>query len=177
MQIFLKKMDFTVADEVITTGSVDAFSSVCGAEIDLEDCRAYRKLKQDCAPDEDPDEELFIEGVVEYEDGTVRRSVETLLPYKYLRLPHPEITTSVSRRGREYEIRIESDAFAAFVEVSVRDSDAIFSENYFYMTDRTKKVIRLRQEDISGTAVEDEVDLAERLRIRSVSDVYDRQQD
>lgn len=177
MQIFLKKMDFTVADEVITTGSVDAFSSVCGAEIDLEDCRAYRKLKQDCAPDEDPDEELFIEGVVEYEDGTVRRSVETLLPYKYLRLPHPEITTSVSRHGREYEIRIESDAFAAFVEVSVRNSDAIFSENYFYMTDRTKKVIRLRQEDISGTAVEDEVDLAERLRIRSVSDVYDRQQD
>ena len=173
IQIYLKKMDFTVAAEITTTGSVDAFSSVCGAEIDLEDCRAYRKLKQDCAPDEDPDEALFIEGVVEYEDGTVRRSVETLLPYKYLRLTPPVFRTEVSRKGTAYEISLEADAFAAFVELSVDDADVIFSENYFHMTGRGQKVIILKDEDISGTAVKNEVDLAGRIRIRSVADTFE----
>ena len=173
MQIFLKKMDYTVVAETATTGSVDAFSSVCGAEIDLEDCRAYRKLKQDCAPDEDPDEALFIEGVVEYEDGTVRRSVETLLPYKYLRLTPPVFRMEVSRKGTAYEISLEADAFAAFVELSVDDADVIFSENYFHMTGRGQKVIILKDEDISGTAVKNEVDLAGRIRIRSVADTFE----
>ena len=173
MRIFLKKMDYTVVAETATTGSVDAFSSVCGAEIDLEDCRAYRKLKQDCAPDEDPDEALFIEGVVEYEDGTVRRSVETLLPYKYLRLTPPVFRTEVSRKGTAYEISLEADAFAAFVELSVDDADVIFSENYFHMTGRGQKVIILKDEDISGTAVKNEVDLAGRIRIRSVADTFE----
>ncbi|HJB81524.1 MAG TPA: glycoside hydrolase family 2 protein [Candidatus Mediterraneibacter intestinavium] len=173
IQIYLKKMDFTVAAEITTTGSVDAFSSVCGAEIDLDDCRAYRKLKQDCASDEDPDEALFIEGVVEYEDGTVRRSVETLLPYKYLRLTPPVFRTEVSRKGTAYEISLEADAFAAFVELSVDDADVIFSENYFHMTGRGQKVIILKDEDISGTAVKNEVDLAGRIRIRSVADTFE----
>ncbi|HJC43822.1 MAG TPA: glycoside hydrolase family 2 protein, partial [Candidatus Mediterraneibacter gallistercoris] len=173
MRIFLKKMDYTVVAETATTGSVDAFSSVCGAEIDLEDCRAYRKLKQGCAPDEDPDEALFIEGAVEYEDGTVRRSVETLLPYKYLRLTPPVFRTEVSRKGTAYEISLEADAFAAFVELSVDDADVIFSENYFHMTGRGQKVIILKDEDISGTAVKNEVDLAGRIRIRSVADTFE----
>ena len=173
MQISLKKMDYTVASEITTTGNVDAFSSVCGAEIDLDDCHAYRKLKQDCASDEDPDEALFIEGVVEYEDGTVRRSVETLLPYKYLRLKSPVFHTEVSRKGTAYEISLEADSFAAFVELSVDDADVIFSENYFHMTGREQKVITLKEEDIWGTGIKDEDDLAGRIRIRSAADAFE----
>ena len=47
----------------------------------------------------------------------------------------------------------------------------IFSENYFHMTDREPKVITLKDQDISGTTVEDADDLARRIRIRSAADI------
>lgn len=171
MRISLKKMDFTVIERVTASGNAEAFSSACGVWIDLEDCSTYQRLKQSSGSDEDPDEKLFLEGVVEYENGTVRRSVETLLPYKYLSLPQPVFTTEVFREKTAYKIRLKADSFAAFVELSVEGSDVIFSENYFHMTDREPKVITLKDEDISGTTVEDADDLARRIRIRSAADI------
>ena len=171
MQIILKKMDFTVVAQTAASGSVEAYESAPGAELDLEHCHAYQELKKNSASGEDADEELFVEGVVIYADGTVRRSTETLLPYKYLRLPRPVIHTEISRRGTEYEIRLEADSFAAFVELSVRDADVIFSENYFHITGKEERTILL-EEEVSGIRIQDEEDLAERLRIVSLTDAF-----
>lgn len=171
MQIILKKMDFTVVAQTAASGSVEAYESAPGAELDLENCCAYQELKKNSASGEDADEELFVEGVVIYADGTVRRSTETLLPYKYLRLPRPVIHTEISRRGTEYEIRLEADSFAAFVELSVRDADVIFSENYFHITGKEERTILL-EEEVSGIRIQDEEDLAERLRIVSLTDAF-----
>lgn len=170
MQIFLKKMDFTIITQIVASGSVDAFKSVCGAELDLEECYAYQNLKWDSQTGEDPDEELFIEGVVKYEDGTVCRAVDTLLPYKYLRLPEPDINISVVQTEREYEINLTANTFAAFVELDVCDADAVFSENYFYITDAENRVIRLKSEDVRGKCIADAGDLERRIRIRSIAD-------
>lgn len=171
MQIFLKKTDFTVVAEVSASGSVEAYASAPGAEINLEDCYEYQELKQKSVSEADPDEELFIEGVVIYADGTVRRSVETLLPYKYLRLPSPVFRAEVSQMGTEYEISLEADSFAAFVELSVDGADVIFSENYFHVTEKAKKRITVKQEDVSGEDIKGAEDLLERIRIRSVNEV------
>ena len=167
MKIILKKMDLTVVAEVSGTGEAGAFTSVCGAEFAPGLCEAYLELKRNCGPGEDPEEELFVEGVVIFEDGTVCRSVETLLPYKYLRLPEPVFRGEISESETTYEICLESDCFAAFTELSVSGADVIFSENYFHLTGQ-KKRIRIKKEDISGNLPESTVELKERLRIRSV---------
>ncbi len=172
MRITLKKMDFSVLDEISTSGSAEAFTSVCGAELNLDHCPQYQDLKQNSMQGEDPDEELFIEGVVTYEDGTVRRSAETLLPYKYLRLPSPVFRTEADRQGADYTVTLETDCFAAFVELAVRDADVIFSENYFHITGKEKKVIRIKHEDVKGKAFADADDLRERLLVRSLADTF-----
>ena len=171
MKIILKKMDFTVIAQTAASGSVEAYESAPGAELDLENCCAYQELKKYSTSGEDVDEELFVEGMVIYSDGTVRRLTETLLPYKYLRLPVPVIHTKIRRGENGYEIRIEADSFAAFVELSVRDADVIFSENYFHITGKEERTILL-EEEVSGIRIQDEEDLAERLRIVSLTDAF-----
>ena len=119
MQIFLKTMDFTIISQITASGSVNAFESVCERNLILIDCYAYQELKLDSQSDKDPDETLFIEGVVIYEDGTMRRAVDTLLPYKYLQLPKPDFNIEIIRRGTEYEIDLTTKTFAAFVETCI----------------------------------------------------------
>lgn len=174
MKISLKKMDFTVIHEVTASGSADAFGSVCGAGLNLDNCQAYQAMKHEGRRKDDPDEQLFIEGVITYGDGTEFHLAETLLPYKYLRLPLPDFHVEVSRKEREYEIALAVDCFAAFVEISVCDADVIFSENYFHMTGKEKRIITLKQEDVRGRKIESENDLRERLRFRSVADSFDK---
>lgn len=172
MQIFLKTMDFTIISQITASGSVNAFESVCGAELDLNDCYAYQELKLDSQSDKDPDETLFIEGVVIYEDGTMRRAVDTLLPYKYLQLPKPDFNIEIIRRGTEYEIDLTTKTFAAFVELDLYDADVVFSENYFHITDEDKKVVVLKSEDVLGKRIIDEDNLKSRLQIRSIAEDF-----
>jgi len=168
----LKTMDFTIISQITASGSVNAFESVCGAELDLNDCYAYQELKLDSQSDKDPDETLFIEGVVIYEDGTMRRAVDTLLPYKYLQLPKPDFNIEIIRRGTEYEIDLTTKTFAAFVELDLYDADVVFSENYFHITDEDKKVVVLKSEDVLGKRIIDEDNLKSRLQIRSIAEDF-----
>lgn len=172
--IYLKKMDLTAVAERRGKGCAKAFSSVCAAELDLRVCGEYQELKKSDPIGLDPDEELFIEGLAVFADGTVCRVAETLLPYKYLRLQEPDFSVEVYRWEAGYEIRLESDCFAAFVELGIRDADVIFSENYFHITEKEKKSVFLREDDIVRGCIEDEQDVKRRLQIRSVADTYDR---
>ena len=73
----------------------------------------------------------FFRGMDQMEDGTVRQAVETVLPYKYLRLSRPNIETKVFQEADGYTICLKSDCFAAFVELSFQDADVIFQPNIF----------------------------------------------
>ena len=95
-----------------------------------------------------------------------------MLPYKYLRLTSPVFHIEINRKGTDYEISLEADSFAAFVELSVCDADVIFSENYFHITGKEKRIILLEEENIFGTSIVDEEDLNRRIRIRSVADAF-----
>ena len=46
MKIILKKMDFTVIAQTAASGSIEAYTSAPGAELDLENCCAYQELKK-----------------------------------------------------------------------------------------------------------------------------------
>lgn len=170
--IRVKKMDLTVVEEVTANGSVDEFCSAMALSLDLSACKQYQSLKEAVGDAGDPDEELFIEGTVLFESGMSSRVVETLLPYKYLRLPDPKYHIETSRSPGRYEICMEADAAAFFVELEISGADVIFSENYFHVTEGMKKAIYINEEDILRGKLKNEQDLLNRLRIRSVVDTY-----
>ena len=102
-----------------------------------------------------------------FEDGNVVKQVETLLPYKYLDLKKPKIEVQVQEKEDAYILQVTSDVFAPFVELDFEDADAIFSDNYFHFTVEMREVV-LRKKDVRNGNFTDDMELQERLRVRSL---------
>ena len=119
-------------------------------------------------------ENCILASFVRFDDGTVSESVETIVPYKHLRLPDPEIRAHVREMsvGSSFEITLESSCFAPFVELGWEDADVILSDNYFSMVRKTPYVITVRKCDIVRGHFSDAADMKRRLRIRSLRDTY-----
>ena len=87
-----------------------------------------------------------------------------------LQVPH--FTTSVSEQEDCFEIVIQSDTFAPFVEMDFEDADAIFSDNFFTNSNERPITIRLDKQDIRQGAFKDAEDLKNRLVLTSVADTF-----
>lgn len=99
------------------------------------------------------------------------------VPYKRLALENSSISYSVIELPDEYVIRMMSGGFAAFVELDLRQADAVFSENYFHLTSKREKAVRLKKSDIRylnvGTPeIQNGYELEQQLVIRTLRDTY-----
>ena len=163
-EILLKNMDCEVIYQVTTQGSTSPYSSEKILDMEIGE---IDRLKIS-----DPEEYAFFEGRVVFEDGSVVKNIETVVPFKYLQLKQPEIKVQVDKTTEGYDIRLASDVFAAFVEVDFEDADGIFSDNYFHLTDKEPYKLQLKKEDIRNGEFVDANDVKKRLKIRSVADTY-----
>lgn len=148
---FIADANETSADDVSADVENNAAGSVCA---DAENC--------------------ILVSCVRFDDGTVSESVETVVPYKHLNLPKPEINVSVIEVPDQdaYEILLQSDTFTPFVELDFDDADAVFSDNYFSIVRNAPYVVTLRKSDIQRGNLTDAEDVRRRLRIRSLRDTY-----
>jgi beta-mannosidase len=119
-------------------------------------------------------ESCILVSTVQFDDGSVSESVETLVPYKHLSLPAPDVTAQVaeSSDGQSYEILLESSSFVPFVELDFEGADAIFSDNYFSMVRRSPYLVTVKKCDVLRGRFTDASDVKRRLRIRSLRDTY-----
>jgi len=119
-------------------------------------------------------ENCILVSTVTFDDGTVSESVETVVPYKHLSLPVPDISFHVTESlDREsYEILLESSCFVPFVELDFADADAVFSDNYFSIARRSPYKVSMKKRDVQRGAFADAADVKRRLRIRSLRDTY-----
>lgn len=111
------------------------------------------------------------------EDNVVSNEIEVFVPYKRLALENSSISYSVIELPDEYVIRMMSGGFAAFVELDLRQADAVFSENYFHLTSKREKAVRLKKSDIRylnvGTPeIQNGYELEQQLVIRTLRDTY-----
>ncbi len=164
-EILLKNMDCEVLEKVTAQGSSKGYSAEKILEMDK------KVLEQVNMPD--CEEQLFFEGRVVFEDGVVVKNIETLLPYKYLKLKKPEISAEVSEEQDFYYIRLSCPVFAAFVELDFEDADVIFSDNYFHITEKTPYTVTINKKDIINGEFKDAKDLKDRLNIHSLADTYE----
>lgn len=115
---------------------------------------------------------LFFEAEVMLADGTVLTDIETFVPYKYMELPKPHFITAVRETPDSFEITVQSDVFAPFVELDFADADAIFSDNFFMISSEKPVKIELKKCDILRGTFQDAADLKARLMLMSVAETY-----
>lgn len=64
-------------------------------------------------------------------ESRIALQVATFVPTKHLALRAPEIATQVKLREEVVQVQLTTDTLARHVELSLREADAIFSDNYF----------------------------------------------
>jgi len=111
------------------------------------------------------------------EDNVVSNEIEVFVPYKRLALENSSISYSVIELPDEYVIRMMSGGFAAFVELDLRQADAVFSENFFHLTSKREKAVKLKKSDIrylnvGAPEIQNGFELEQQLVIRTLRDTY-----
>lgn len=166
VKISLQTMDFRLLHEDEYEVDVPPFSAMKVCEID------YTDLIQGI------EDSVFVEAEFFDEDGEIQSTeIEVFVKYKYLNLGRSSISYSVIELPDEYVIRMMSGGFAAFVELDLMQADAIFSDNYFHLTSKREKTVRLKKADIrylnpNVSEIQNGYELEQQLVIRSLRDTY-----
>ena len=161
LTLSIRDLSGTVLETYETKGNSPAFSAMETAVVDI------------CSW-EDQKDDVFLEAVIHTKDQKVLKDVETLVPYKYLNLKNPVISTEAEETNDAFILHISSDCFAPFVALDFDDADVIFSDNFFHLTDKTVQDIIVKKEDILQGHFENAEDFRKRLQILSLGTSYAR---
>ena len=161
LTLSIRDLSGNVLETYETKGNSPAFSAIETAVVDI------------CSW-EDQKDDVFLEAVIHTKDQKVLKDVETLVPYKYLNLKSPVISTEAEETNDAFILHISSDCFAPFVALDFDDADVIFSDNFFHLTDKTVQDIIVKKEDILQGHFENAEDFRKRLQILSLGTSYSR---
>lgn len=161
LTLSIRDLSGNVLETYETQGNSPAFSAIETAVVDI------------CSW-EDQKDDVFLEAVIHTKDQKVLKDVETLVPYKYLNLKNPVISTEAEETNDAFILHISSDCFAPFVALDFDDADVIFSDNFFHLTDKTVQDIIVKKEDILQGHFENAEDFRKRLQILSLGTSYAR---
>ena len=161
LTLSIRDLSGNVLETYETKGNSPAFSAIETAVVDI------------CSW-EDQKDDVFLEAVIHTKDQKVLKDVETLVPYKYLNLKNPIISTEAEETNDAFILHISSDCFAPFVALDFDDADVIFSDNFFHLTDKTVQDIIVKKEDILQGHFENAEDFRKRLQILSLGTSYAR---
>ena len=161
LTLSIRDLSGNVLETYETKGNFPAFSAIETAVVDI------------CSW-EDQKDDVFLEAVIHTKDQKVLKDVETLVPYKYLNLKNPVISTEAEETNDAFILHISSDCFAPFVALDFDDADVIFSDNFFHLTDKTVQDIIVKKEDILQGHFENAEDFRKRLQILSLGTSYAR---
>ena len=161
LTLSIRDLSVNVLETYETKGNSPAFSAIETAVVDI------------CSW-EDQKDDVFLEAVIHTKDQKVLKDVETLVPYKYLNLKNPVISTEAEETNDAFILHISSDCFAPFVALDFDDADVIFSDNFFHLTDKTVQDIIVKKEDILQGHFENAEDFRKRLQILSLGTSYSR---
>lgn len=165
---------FHVIKEWKTEAQAKALSACVLLKCEMDTIFLNKEVKDNCADDKKAIDKcsLFFEAEVTLADGTILTDVETFVPYKHMELHKPHFTTEVKETEESYEITVQSDVFAPFVEMDFADADVIFSDNFFTISNERPVKIQLEKKDILRGSFQDAADLKARLMFVSVAETY-----
>lgn len=140
VEMRLKKLDFTVLDEVITEVEVPALSAVKLTEKDYAEliCGCEKEVFLECRF-------TFIQNGVE----TITTESEIFVPFKHLKLEVPELYAKITEGEKEYQICVSSNTYTPFLNIDFKNCDCVLSDNFFSITGPETLVVKAPKEKIS----------------------------
>ena len=132
----LRTLSGDLLDEMTLTGEAAPFSVVCLGRKD------YAELIQGR-------EENVIAEIV-FRGGNMEETMENepFVPYKYLELQRPNIQKTVRKINGGWEITLDSDCFAPFVWLDIKNGDGEFSNNWFPLNGRETRKVLLKSDNL-----------------------------
>lgn len=140
VEMKLKKLDFTVLDEVVTELEIPALSAV---KLSGKD---YTELISGC------EKEVFLECKFTFiQNGveTVTSESEIFVPFKHLKLEIPELHAEIKECEKEYQICVSSNTYTPFLNIDFENCDCILSDNFFSITGPETLVVKAPKEKIT----------------------------
>ena len=134
VSVRLKNMALDVLDEYRLSEDVEAFSA---KKLGFRSFDGFLENKN----------ELFVEAVFEFSNGSRAVQTETFVPYKHLKIRRPEISLNIKENEGDYEIHLKTDVYTPFVWLDLEKNDVRFSDNGFCMTDKNTMIIRADKND------------------------------
>lgn len=98
-------------------------------------------------------------------DELISENSVSFAPDKHLHLPKATINYELENEGMYYTLTLRSDVFCKFVEVTVRQEDIIFSDNYFHLLPNIPRTIIF-------ACSKDKKEIIKNLQIRSLIDSF-----
>ncbi|MBQ8640008.1 MAG: glycoside hydrolase family 2 protein [Lachnospiraceae bacterium] len=115
---------------------------------------------------------VFVEADYQWQDQTASVEVETFVPYKHMELQMPQIQTEVTETEKEFRICLTTDCFAPFVLLELEQADAVFSTNYFCLTEKTPFSVTINKEDLKAEMTMTAEEIQKKLSIRTLRESY-----
>ncbi|MCL6456365.1 MAG: glycoside hydrolase family 2 protein [Gorillibacterium sp.] len=141
------------------TVELPAFSSIKVDQLDLEHMLDTKTKKRETYL-----EYAFIVAGETKSEGTV-----LFVKPKHFSFADPQIETLIREEANRFVVTIKSKAYARFVELSFRELDAIFSDNYLDLSAGVEKTVYIEKKQFSMPASIEEI--KEQFKIRSVFDI------
>lgn len=102
---------------------------------------------------------------------TVSSGTVLFVKSKHFNFSNPELKAEIIEQADKFIIKVTSVAYARFVELDLKDADAIFSDNYFDLSAGEVKTIEIDKKDLfKDLALEK---LEESLKLRSLFDTFE----
>lgn len=108
---------------------------------------------------------LYVNGKI------VSEGVNLFVRPKHFEYLPTSYNVTVEDCGEKYAINLQTDVFAHFVELTIQGMDAVFSDNYFSVTDKAGTTVWLYKKDLSREVSAEQ--LRQAISVRSVVDSFD----
>lgn len=115
--------------------------------------------------------ESYLEYTFNVNGESVSAGTVLFVKSKHFQYLAPAISTSVTEAEDRFIVNVESQAFGKFIELSLRDSDALFSDNIFDLSAGTVKTVIVKKDSLSQPL--SLASFQEQLTVRSLFDTYE----
>ena len=124
---------------------------------------------QDFLADKDKRRERYFAYALYYDGICVSKGTTLFTPAKHFRFLNPTLQASVQDAGDAFLVKVEAQAYARYVEIDLREADAIFSDNVFDIADREPVTLRVEKSSLSTPLTKEAFE--KQLTLRSVYDL------
>ncbi|UCE08334.1 MAG: hypothetical protein JSW07_10070, partial [bacterium] len=107
----------------------------------------------------------FIYELVQGEE-VLSSNISFFVPQKYLALEMPGLKYDFQKDNGQLIVNISVERFAAYVELGLKESYALFSDNYFHLLPGKTKTVKIMESEVPDT------ELMKQFYVKSLVDSY-----